>query len=189
MIENLTLNLRNHLLIAMPQLGDPNFDHSVTLLCQQDEYGAFGVTINRPMDLTLGELMAQLEIEVQDPTISGRTVLSGGPVQAEQGFILHDGDRNWDSTLRITNDLALTSSKDILVNIAQGAGPANYVLVLGCAGWGPGQLEQELKENSWLTCPATSTILFELPFKDRWHGAAKTLGIDANLLGVSAGHS
>ena len=184
-----TFNLRNHLLIAMPAMGDPNFEHSVTLVCQHDEYGAFGVAINKPMELTVGELLRQLDIKVSDMTIAHQYALSGGPVQAEQGFVLHDGERTWDSTLPIDDNLALTSSRDILVDIAVGQGPANFLLVLGCAGWGPSQLENEIKENAWLTCPSTHNLLFNMPFKKRWHGAALTLGVDVNLLGVAAGHA
>lgn len=184
-----TFNLRNHLLIAMPNMSDPNFEHTVSLICQHDEFGGFGVTINRPLEMTVGELFEQLDIVIHDPHIAGQYALSGGPVQAEQGFVLHDGARNWDSTLRINDDLALTSSRDILQDIAQSRGPANFLLLLGCAGWSPGQLEHEIKENAWLTCPSSAPILFEMPYQERWHGAARTLGIDVNLLGIMAGHA
>lgn len=184
-----TFNLRNHLLIAMPSMGDPNFEHTVSLICQHDEFGAFGVTINRPLDMTVGELFEQLDIVIDDPYIAGQYALSGGPVQAEQGFVLHNGGRNWDSTLRISEDLALTSSRDILQDIAHDRGPSHFLLLLGCAGWSPGQLEHEIKENAWLTCASSAPILFEMPYQERWLGAARTLGIDLNLLGVMAGHA
>ncbi len=188
MIEHI-FDLRNHLLIAMPAMGDPNFEHSVTLVCQHDEYGAFGVAINKPLDLTVGELLQQLEIEVTEQAIAHQYALSGGPVQAEQGFVLHDGERTWDSTLVITDNLALTSSRDILSDIACGQGPRNFLLILGCAGWGPGQLENEIKANAWLTCVANHDLIFTMPYKKRWQGAAFTLGVDVNLLGVTAGHA
>ncbi len=188
MIE-MTLNLRDHLLIAMPGMGDPHFNHSVSLVCQHDEFGAFGVTINRPLEMTVGELLQQLQIEIHDPHIAGQLALSGGPVQAEQGFVLHDGARSWESTLRIHDDLALTSSRDILSDIAKGVGPAHFLLILGCAGWGAGQLEHEIKENTWLTCAANAEILFSMPYTQRWRGAAKTLGIELNLMGIVAGHA
>lgn len=187
MIETIS-NLRSHLLIAMPSMDDPHFDHTVSLVCQHDEYGAFGITINRPIELTVGELLNQLDIDVQDIHIAGQLALSGGPVQAEQGFVLHDGEQNWESTLRINENLAITSSRDVLQDIAHGTGPAHFLLVLGCAGWGPGQLEHELKENTWLTCQSTPQILFEMPYPQRWQGAARTLGVDVNLLGIAAGH-
>lgn len=183
------LNLKNHLLIAMPTLHDPNFDHTVTLVCQHDEFGAFGVVVNRPLEMTVGELFAQLDIEVQDAHIAGQLALSGGPVQAEQGFVLHDGERTWESTLKVADNLSLTSSRDILTDIAQGLGPQHFLLLLGCAGWSAGQLEHEIKENTWLTCPSSARILFDTPYTGRWTGAAQTLGVDVNLLGVTAGHA
>nr|CAA6809715.1 MAG: Unknown protein [uncultured Thiotrichaceae bacterium] len=180
--------LSNNLLIAMPGMKDTYFDHTVTLVCQHDEQGAFGVVINRPIPLTVGELLAQLDLKVNDPGIAGQTALSGGPVQSEQGFVLHNTDREWDSTLQISDDTAITSSKDILVDLANGHGPERFVLLLGCAGWHPGQLEEEMKSNSWLTCTATNAILFDMPYPHRWKGAASTLGIDVRLLTAEAGH-
>ncbi|MEZ5534960.1 MAG: YqgE/AlgH family protein [Thiolinea sp.] len=181
--------LRNHLLIAMPGMNDTYFDHTVTLICQHDEQGAFGVMINRPLQLTVGELLAQLDITVDDPGIAGQTALSGGPVQSEQGFVLHNGNREWDSTLHIDDNTSITSSKDILVDLASGNGPERFILLLGCAGWHPGQLEEEIKANSWLTCPADQAILFDMPYPHRWKGAASTLGIDVRLLTADAGHA
>lgn len=181
--------LSNNLLIAMPGMNDTYFDHTVTLVCQHDEQGAFGVVINRPLQLTVGELLAQLDITVEDPGIAGQTALNGGPVQAEQGFVLHTGDREWDSTLHIDDNTAITSSKDILVDLAGGNGPERFILLLGCAGWHPGQLEEEIKSNSWLTCEADQAILFDMPYPHRWKGAASTLGIDVRLLTAEAGHA
>ena len=183
-------DLKNQFLIAMPRMGDPNFDHTVTLICQQDEQmGAFGVTINRPIGLTLGDLFSQLDIEIEDESISNVSALVGGPVQPEQGFVLHDTKKSWQSTLPITDNLAITSSRDILLDIAQGKGPEHFLLTLGCAGWSPGQLEYEIQENTWLTCPADNKIIFDLPYNKRWQGAANTLGIDLNLLSNTAGHA
>lgn len=182
-------SLRNHLLIAMPGMGNPQFDHTVTLVCQHDEQGAFGVTVNRPLDLTVGELLSQLDIDVTDPEISGMSALSGGPVQPEQGFVLHDSGRVWESTLQIDHNISVTSSRDILVDLAKGQGPAQFLLILGCAGWSPGQLEAEMQENTWLTCPSDNAILFDMPYPHRWKGAASSLGIDLNLLSSTAGHA
>ncbi len=181
--------LNNNLLIAMPGMKDTYFDHTVTLICQHDAQGAFGVVINRPLQLTVGELLAQLDISVEDPGIAGQTALNGGPVQSEQGFVLHTGDREWDSTLHIDDNTAITSSKDILVDLAAGNGPERFILLLGCAGWHPGQLEEEIKSNSWLTCAADQAILFDMPYPHRWKGAASTLGIDVRLLTADAGHA
>lgn len=182
-------SLRNNLLIAMPSMGNPQFDHTVTLVCQHDEQGAFGVTVNRPLDLTVGELLGQLEIEVTDSNIAGMSALSGGPVQPEQGFVLHDSSRVWESTLQIDHNISITSSRDILVDLAKGQGPAQFLLILGCAGWSPGQLETEMQENTWLTCPSDNAILFDMPYPHRWKGAASTLGIDVTLLTSTAGHA
>lgn len=186
---NSTLSFRNQLLIAMPAMRDPHFTHTVTLVCQHDEEGAFGITINRPTDLQLSTLLDQLEIEINDPVLAKRPVLSGGPVQSDQGFVLHDSPNGWESTMKVADDLFITSSKDVLVDIAKGTGPDNFLLVLGCSGWEAGQLEQEIKDNTWLTCPATHEIIFKMPYPHRWRGAAATLGVDVNLLGVAAGHA
>ena len=184
-----TNSLQNNLLIAMPGMNDSYFDHTVTLVCQHDEQGAFGVTINRPLELTVGELLSQLEIDVDEPTISGQFALSGGPVQSEQGFVLHSSNREWESTLIISDNIGITSSKDILIDLAKGEGPDQFLLILGCSGWHPGQLEEEMLANTWLTCPADQNILFNMPYPHRWRGAASTLGIDVNLLTADAGHA
>lgn len=183
-------DLKNQFLVAMPHMGDPNFDHTVTLICQQnDEMGAFGVTINRPIGLTLGDLFDQLDIRVKDQRLLNIPALVGGPVQPEQGFVLHDTQKLWDSTLAITDNLAITSSRDILVDIAEGKGPEHFLLALGCAGWSPGQLEVELQENTWLTCPADNRIIFDVPYAKRWQNAASNLGVDINLLSGTVGHA
>ena len=183
-------DLKNQFLIAMPAMGDTTFSHTVTLICQQsNEMGAFGIIINRPSAVTLGDLFEQLDIDIEDPSLAIIPALTGGPVQPEQGFVLHDTHKTWESTLPITEELALTSSRDILVDIAKGAGPKHFLFALGCAGWAPGQLEKEIQENTWLTCPANDTILFDLPYKQRWQGAADTLGVDLNLLSSVAGHA
>ncbi|HPE59388.1 MAG: YqgE/AlgH family protein [Thiothrix sp.] len=183
-------SLRNSLLIATPVMHDLHFNRTVTLICQHDEQGAFGVTVNRPLDVTVGELLQQLNIDVESPEIGSQSALSGGPVQPEQGFVLHcTGEQVWESTLQIDDEVGITSSRDILVDIAKGQGPKRFLLVLGCAGWGSGQLEAELKENAWLTCPSDSRILFDMPYPQRWKGAASLLGIDMSLLSPAAGHA
>lgn len=184
------MNLKNHFLIAMPGMGDPNFDHTVTLICQQDEeMGSFGITINRPVNITLTELFEQLDIKLEDECLKSSMALVGGPVQSEQGFVIHTGKKRWDSTLPISDNLSVTSSRDILEDIGRGKGPEHFLLALGCAGWGPGQLEDEIKENAWLTVPADQRIIFDLPYSERWHGAANNIGIDINLISDVAGHA
>jgi putative transcriptional regulator len=179
----------NQLLIALPALNDPHFARSVALICQHDEEGAMGVVINRASEYTLGDVLAQMNLEVRDPALGNQIVLNGGPVHPERGFVLHDGDRQWDSTLAIGNGLALTTSRDILEAMAEGVGPTHVVVALGCAGWGAGQLEFELGENSWLTAPADNELLFALPLEQRWHAAGGRIGIDITRVTDYSGHA
>jgi putative transcriptional regulator len=179
----------NQLLVALPTLADPHFARSVTLICQHDADGAMGVVVNRASDYTLGEVLEQMGIEARDPALLEQRVLAGGPVHPERGFVLHDGDRAWDSTLAVTPSLSVTTSRDILEAIALGEGPAHAVIALGCAGWGAGQLEQELAENSWLTVPAEAGILFDLPLDQRWQAAAGQIGVDLMRMAGHVGHA
>ncbi len=184
--------LQSQFLIAMPGLGDPYFEQTVTLICQHNEDGCFGLTINRPMDVTVKDLFDQLKIPAEnDTSIQGINALRGGPVQVEQGFIIHDSstDKTWENTLKINDDLSVTASRDILFDIGAGKGPDNFLLALGCASWAPGQMEQEVLSNSWLNCPADKKIIFDTPYEKRWQGAVKTMGIDLNLLSDVAGHA
>lgn len=173
-----TSSLANQLLIALPALDDPNFSRSVALICQHDEEGAMGVVVNRTSEYTLGDVFHQMGIESGDDALCGQSVLAGGPVHPEHGFVLHDGDRGWDSTLPIAEALFVTTSRDVLEAIASGEGPSRAVVALGCAGWGAGQLEYELTENSWLTVPADAELLFATPLEGRWQAAAGRLGVD-----------
>lgn len=181
--------LANQLLIALPALGDPHFARSVTLICQHDAEGAMGVMVNRASEYTLGEVLQQMGIDFADESLRNQPVLAGGPVHPERGFVLHDGGREWDSTLVITPQLAVTTSRDVLEAIARGDGPAHAVVALGCAGWGEGQLEQELIDNSWLTVPADGELLFELPLEARWQAAAGRIGVDLAHLADYTGHA
>ena len=174
--------LANQLLVALPSLADGNFARTVSLLCQHDAGGAMGVVVNRRSDYTLGEIFSQMGIACSDDALCARVVLAGGPVHPERGFVIHDGDRDWDSSLTIADGLRVTTSRDVLEAMARGEGPDKAVLALGCAGWSPGQLDAELAENSWLTVPAASSILFDLPLAQRWHGAANLLGVDMTHL-------
>lgn len=183
------VNLTGQLLIAMPKLADPNFHHTVTLICEHSDQGALGVVINRPLDLTLKEVCEHLKLDELVPDRVSQRVLLGGPVQTERGFVLHEPLGDWESTLTVDADIGLTSSLDVLRSIAAGNGPDRRLVALGYAGWGPGQLEQELVENSWLTVPHDKDILFRLPYEERWHAAAGKLGIDLNLLSAEAGHA
>ncbi len=182
-------SLANHLLVAMPGLGDRNFNETVTLLCEHNAEGALGIVINRPTELTLGDLAQHMELEVADLEAAERPVLSGGPVQVDHGFVLHEPLGDWESTLRVTETLGLTTSRDVLAAILAGAGPERWLIALGYAGWGPGQLEQELAQNAWLTVPADRELIFETPFEARWQETAARLGVDLKLIAGEAGHA
>ncbi|MBK1704578.1 YqgE/AlgH family protein [Halochromatium glycolicum] len=182
-------SLTNHFLIAMPGLQDPNFSRTVTYVCEHSEEGAMGIIINRPMEIQLGEVLEQLEIEAESSEINQAPVYLGGPVQTDRGFVIHDGDLSFDSTLKVTSDIRVTTSRDVLEAIASGRGPSNRLIALGYAGWSGGQLEQELIANAWLSGPADSEILFAKPSAERWQAAAKLLGVDLNLLSGEAGHA
>ena len=181
--------LTNHLLIAMPTLADQNFSRAVTYLCEHNEDGALGIIINRPGDITLEEILRQMNIETDDPQIAGRRAYQGGPVSPERGFVLHGDDSQWEATLRVTPDTAISSSRDILEAIAAGRGPRDYLVALGYAGWGAGQLDDEMRDNAWLSVPAQHDVLFHTPDTQRWQAATQLLGIDPARLSGDAGHA
>lgn len=182
-------SLSNHFLIAMPALDDPNFHHTTTFICEHDEDGALGVVINRPMNMRLAEILKYMDIEPGSEEISAAPVYMGGPVQSDRGFVLHEPSGNWEATLKVTDTIGITSSRDILQAIAAGDGPERAIVTLGYAGWGAGQLEQELADNTWLSGPASSKIVFDTPSEQRWQAAAALLGVDLNLLSSDAGHA
>lgn len=179
-------NLQNHFLIAMPQLMDPNFSGTITYLCEHNEHGAMGIVINRPTELSLKDILAQLDIPLES---DDQILYAGGPVQLERGFVLHTDTREWQSTMQITPHIRLTTSKDILSAIASGEGPDDFLIALGYAGWGAGQLEQELADNAWLTCRANHEVLFNTPDDDKFHEAMAILGIDSAQLNGQIGHA
>ena len=181
--------LTDQLLIAMPTLADPNFTQTVTYICEHNERGAMGIVLNRPMEISLGDMLQQLDLEPSDPSIGNQQIFSGGPVLPERGFVLHRPVGNWDSTLAVTDAIAVTTSRDILEAIANGRGPKDAFIALGYAGWGAGQLEAEITENAWLSCQADARIIFEYPFAQRWIEAAKLMGVDPHLISGDAGHA
>jgi len=182
-------NLTNHFLIAMPSLEDGNFSRSVTYICEHDDNGALGIIINRPSDISLDEIFFQLQLNSNNANINQQPILMGGPVQVGRGFILHRPLGEWDSSLKVTDKIAVTTSQDIMQAIANNEGPQNALIALGYAGWGAGQLEYEMSENTWLSCPATESIIFDTPIEKRWDAAAMLLGIDLSLLSSQAGHA
>jgi putative transcriptional regulator len=185
----MTTSLKNHFLIAMPNLNDTFFYHSVVYLCEHDDQGAMGLIINRPTQIMLDELLTHVDIDSTDDSNKNQPILFGGPVHKSQGMVLHDSPQGWDSTLQLSDSLYLTTSMDILKHIGQGTGPENKLITLGYAGWDAGQLEDEIAENSWLTVESSSAVLFDVPTDQRWHAAAELLGVDINLLTSTAGHA
>jgi putative transcriptional regulator len=181
--------LRDHFLLAMPRLTEGIFAHSITYICEHGESGAMGIVINRPLDLTVAEIFEHLQITTQED-FSDEPVMAGGPVQLDHGFVLHRNcDKTWEASLKITDEITLTTSRDILRAIAVGEGPRDHLIALGYAGWAAGQLEQELAENSWLTLPGKSDVIFSTPADQRLGAAAALLGIDMNLISGQAGHA
>ncbi len=182
-------DLTGQFLIAMPAMGDPNFDHTVSFICEHSDEGALGIVVNRPTDMTLGEVLGQMQMDLKDPGLADQPVLQGGPVQPERGFVIHESDAAYDSTLQLNNGIRVTTSRDILEALARGDGPARVQLALGYAGWGAGQLESEMAANAWLTVPATAELIFSTPYEQRWESAARLLGIDIRAIGPEAGHA
>ncbi len=182
-------NLTDQFLIAMPQLADPNFFHTVTYVCEHNDEGALGIVVNRPLELKLAEILGHLEIELADETAGSAPVYYGGPVQQERGFVIHGPPGEWEASMAVNDRIAISTSSDILAAIAAGRGPDRWLVALGYAGWGAGQLERELAENAWLSGPADETILFDLEPERRWEAAAAALGVDLNLLTGDSGHA
>ena len=190
MSKSTTPSLRNHFLLAMPQLADPRFAHTVTYLCEHNENGAMGIVINRPLSVTIGDIFKQLQIDVSpNPLNNNDLVFAGGPVQTERGFVIHPAEGQWESTIKMENNINITTSKDILHAIAHNAGPTEFLIALGYAGWSAGQLESELAANAWIYSPADTQILFRTPHDKRLEAAAGLLGVDINLLSSDVGHA
>lgn len=182
-------NYVNQLLIAMPGMQDPNFETTVTLICEHTEDGALGIVINRPLDLRLADVLDQLELTARSEEIGDTRVLAGGPVGHERGFVLHPAGQEWEATLDVSADIRVTFSRDILAAIAAGTGPGRSLVALGYAGWDAGQLESEMMANAWLNVTATPDIVFDVPFDQRWQAAARQLGIDITRVASDAGHA
>lgn len=182
-------SLANHFLIAMPAMADPHFSHTVTYICEHNDEGAMGIIINRQLPITLGEVLDQMQINPSSRLDTSAPIHEGGPVRRESGFVIHTPVGAWENSLSITDDIALTTSLDILSAIAYREGPRRYLIALGYAGWGAGQLEQEMAQNAWLSGPADEAILFDLPLEQRWQAAAALLGVDLNLLSSEVGHA
>ena len=182
-------DLSHHFLIAMPAMTDPMFAKSLTYVCEHNEQGALGIVVNRPISLTLGELFAQIKLELKPGELENLPVHFGGPVQTDRGFVLHEPTGAWQSTLNVKGRVGLTTSKDILEAVGLGKGPSKILVTLGYAGWEQGQLEHELSQNAWLSVPATEHILFDLPAEERLPAAMSILGVDYATLSADSGHA
>jgi len=182
-------SLSNQLLIAMPGMADPNFNSTVTLVCEHNAEGALGIVVNRPMNLNLGGLLEQLSLDRADLSAASSPVLDGGPVGREHGFVLHNPQGMYENSVSVSPDIQLTLSRDVLDAMAAGSGPDKSVVALGYAGWEAGQLEQEILHNTWLNVPASPEIVFDVPFNDRWSVAAEIIGIDISQISPHAGHA
>lgn len=183
------INLTGHFLIAMPAMQDPYFSKSLTYICEHNEDGAMGVVINRPTDMSLDKLFAQIKLDLQDARIAQNPVHFGGPVQLDRGFVLHQPAGQWQSTIAVSGNTALTSSKDILEAVAKGEGPEKMIVTLGYAGWTAGQLEEEMRLNAWLSVKADEHVIFDTPSEYKLNAAMHLLGIDISQLSEIAGHA
>ncbi len=176
-------SLTNHLLIAMPALSDPNFSRSVTLVCEHTaDNGALGIVLNKPLPMRLSDVLSKMKLQPRDERVAAQPVLRGGPVLTNQGFVLHRPGGTWDKTLRVSEQIEVTTSRDVLEAMARGEGPTDAFIALGYAGWDPGQLEREIRENAWLPMPADERVVFELPYDHRWEGSWGLLGVDTEKI-------
>ena len=184
-------SLQNHFLIAMPSLKDTFFERSVIYICEHDEKGAMGIMINRPVGIEVNELLLQMQLKEEPELITslGSKVLIGGPVTPERGFVLHTPQTRWSNSQSLTDELMLTTSRDVLSALGSDTAPEQFIVALGYAGWSRDQLEQELAENTWLSIPATAELLFSTEYEDRWQRATESLGFDIWQLSNQTGHA
>ncbi len=182
-------SLEGQLLIAMPGMVDPNFNETVTFICKHDTDGAVGIIVNRPSDMSLGDVCRQLQFDDNLGEDAEQPIMNGGPVHPDRGFVLHQSEASFDSTFDPSAQVKVTVSQDILKAIARGEGPKPSLVALGYAGWGSGQLESEIVANAWLSVPTSPSILFETPIENRWQAAAGIIGIDIRQVTSYAGHA
>ena len=186
------LNLANHFLIAMPSIQDPIFGGTVVYVCEHNEKGVLGVVINKPTDMTMDVLFDRIDLKLAEglrSSVTEEPIMFGGPVQDDRGFVLHSPGGRYSSSLSVTDEVAFTTSIDVLEAVASGAGPKRMLVSIGYAGWSPGQLEEEISRNGWLTVGADARVLFDLPIEERYTAAIKLLGIDPLMLATEAGHA
>lgn len=183
--------LENQFLIAMPQMHDSYFANTVTYLWKHTQDGALGIVINKPLQTCVADIFEELDIvcAIEEGPFHQKQVLAGGPIERDKGFIIHDAGESWESSIAVTPDISICTSKNILQDIASGSGPENYLIALGCAGWDAGQLEREISENAWLTTPADSHLLFSVDYAAKADAAAALLGIALHQISPEVGHS
>ncbi|GAB2850420.1 YqgE/AlgH family protein [Pseudoduganella ginsengisoli] len=186
------LNLANHFLIAMPSMQDPVFGGTVVYVCEHNDNGVLGVVINKPTDMTMETLFERVDLELSSDvprSVVDEPIMFGGPVQDDRGFVLHTPGARFSSSLTVTDEVAFTTSIDVLEAVARGTGPSRMLVSIGYAGWSPGQLEDEISRNGWLTVSADTRILFDVPVEERYMAAIKLLGFDPLMLASEAGHA
>lgn len=184
-----SLSLSNQFLIAMPKMTDPLFSRALVYVCEHGEHGSMGLIINKPSGIVMAQLFDQVDLPLSNVAANSRPVFFGGPVQPDRGFVLHAPVGNWQSSLIVTDTIALTTSKDILIAVSEGNGPEQLVITLGYTGWQSGQLEQEIAANAWLTVEQEPEIIFSTPPEQRYDKAMGLLGFDPSLLSDEVGHA
>lgn len=181
---------KGQFLMAMPGLADPNFSHSVTCICEHTLEGAVGIIINQVHSfISAKDIFDELEMKYKKDIVESIPVYLGGPVHLGEIFVLHGPPFNWEGSLMITSSLAMSNTRDILQAIAMNTGPKSLIIAIGCAGWGPYQLESEIRQNAWLTGPISEDILFDISAEARWEESLRKMGIDPTLLLDTAGHA
>jgi len=182
-------SLTNHLLIAMPTLADPNFSQTVAIICEHTDKGALGIVVNKPLPMRLQDVLEQMSLEAENQVIAAKPVLRGGPVSTDRGFVLHRPGGKWERSHRVSDMIQVTTSRDVLGAMARGEGPEDAFIALGYAGWEAGQLEKEMLDNSWLSVPADESVIFDLPYEERWLASLRLLGVEAGQLTSFSGHA
>ncbi len=173
----------------MPNMLDANFHRTVIFICQHGKDGALGLILNRPSEMTFNEVLAQMDSSARDPKVGACPVYIGGPVASDRGFVLHTGDLEYQSSFRVAEKLTVSTSRDVLLAIAEGHGPQDFLFALGYAGWGAGQLEEEIMANAWLNTPADPEVIFRTHAGERYDAAAAILGVKVSQLNPVAGHA
>ena len=173
----------------MPNLDDSFFERSVIYMCEHTEKGAMGLILNLPLEMDLHHLLSQMKLENASYSMAGHPVMTGGPVNTDRGFVLHTPMEGFHASVSLTDDLMMTTSLDVLNTLGTSAEPKQYLIALGYAGWDAGQLENEIKENSWLTVPANAEFVFDVPLEYKWEEATKLLGFDIWQIMPQAGHA